>query len=525
MARATSSSDGEFETPEIDRRPTRFGSGLLTVLAVGTVAVVGSMLGSAVGVAALLGTGVFLAAAVWAGNASHGLLRAASYLVVPIAGFAFVSALGVYVLRSGPLSDPVTVVVNVTLATGIQLAAFGAASSWWGRIGDRDLSTAVWQLRYMTAGLVGFFLLSYYLEAVVEGGSALDMTGADGGSVLQPVFSFLYEPSGAGLAVTTFVFLLAGVLVAVYSLVAVLPIEDLTPREQRASVTRGVRWVTVVAKDGAVLVIVVGTVLGLLSLSPSLDLARTVRRQAPMVLPLATNEGLRSLLVGLLILAGVVSVFTVVVRRVARVSGADAVRRVSRISAALLVGLAVYLGGGARIFELLYTNSGAGMQQTLATMAANVGEQTIGLALALFVLAAFVSLMVVVIVLTGMGFIPRRGAAPAMAASGVFVVGVGAALGGGSAVLVLGTIAVSLVCWDTGAYAIEMGRDVGRYGARVHTELVHVGLVVGLALVSMVVGVLLVRNLGLLDIPLRQAFVVLPSAGVGVSLLLYLLRG
>lgn len=133
--------------------------------------------------------------------------------------------------------------------------------------------------------------------------------------------------------------------------------------------------------------------------------------------------------------------------------------------------------------------------------------------LALFAPLATIVVGFLVVGLVDWGVIPRRAAGPAVAAAGLLVVAIGAALGHLPSPLVFACVAGAMVAWDCGTFGLGLTIELGHRPHTRRLELYHGVLSVG-------VGVLVVVVASVLELFRRSA---LPAVGawpaVGLAVL------
>ena len=472
-------------------------------------------------------SGLCLGGTVWATAVTErriatvlaGTLATVSGLALPGA-FAFAAA-----GRLGPSASPLApVVVSAFLfvVAGF-LAGFGAPTSIWGVTPAGEAGAA--SLRLLAVGVVpaaalAVALLAPPLDPVVRFARfGIDLAlarGPAGGPVLVD-----------GVAVPRLGGFLAVAALAVFVLQTALdrlPLVELAGSQERPTieaavfgVRRWLRWAFVVFGLFSLVAVVLRAALPELYLRvPPAVLAGTVR------LTLSTPVRL------LLVSAAVVALSAVVASRLVRTAVSDRFRpsvlpAVSLAVGGLLVGVAV--GAHPTLEAVALERAGsAGMRRPVAAVFAEFGSLAVALAAVVLGLSVATASLLAVRFAGAVRFLGSTTGIQTVS-SAVLLAAIGTALVDVWPPVVIAGVAASLLVWDVGEFADTLGREIGRAGDGLGSELVHAVSAVALAIGSALVGI---AALGSLDaVPSAPAPVaLLPTviAAVGTLLLFLVIR-
>lgn len=219
---------------------------------------------------------------------------------------------------------------------------------------------------------------------------------------------------------------------------------------------------------------------------------------AGLVVALADAAGLRLALLWTAYLAGGLAAATVLLRVARRVD-----RWTAAHVAARAIGGVVLLGAFAAVFAV--TEPGTAVADALAEhpeTADLLAEQSpevvaalqgpyagaflglLGLVAVLAILLAWWGVTAGLYVGLRTRVLPARAGGFAIAAAATFVLAGTLTFVGAAPSVLVGGVALALVVWDLGEFAVGVGEEVGRRAPTTHGELVHVGAAFGLAAVA-----------------------------------------
>lgn len=349
----------------------------------------------------------------------------------------------------------------------VELTAFAGAAAWANTLGERTLTHAVgrgWLTVAMTFALV---IVGTVVATILWGLWAAAVGG--GGTTIAAATT-------PGLHLTWTFGLLGGAAFFLWVALGRLPIVQLTAQPRRDRVREHVArvrrllvapivvgftgwWVFGIADllglQDAVLAVVgpgVASVLGAVTGSP------VVR------VPL--------LIVGLAAL--VATGLTVAVRR-ASLGVSQARETVGPLVGAVVLSFFVAVIAG---FAAGSADGGRGPAVFAVVLVA-------GILLVLVVVSLFLLVLSALPLIAGLGFVPDRGAAPALMSAGVFLVAVVVGLGRGPSWLVFAGVALSLSVWDLAEFARGLTEELGHRPDTRRVEAVHGVAAGGLALVGL----------------------------------------
>ncbi len=340
-------------------------------------------------------------------------------------------------VASGVLaSDPVAG-VGVTLGTALAVA--GGAAAWAGLLGDGEVSTAVKQGLF--AALVPVVVA---VPVLLVAGLLAVLSGTIGGVVLPPGD----RPRPAGLALLVALTAGAGRLA-----LGALPVARLADRDRRPAVERRLS----AARRGLTAAVLVGAVAwGGVSAAGVAGLTGRVWAALP---PAAVR--LVAALTGAVVRVPLALVGTAAL---VLATGAVLSRRLAGGGSEWLGTTGLPFVGGAVLLVVV--------SPALVVLAAARADQplTVGLGVALVVLATVVVSVLVGVALLGVTalplaarvrLLPRRRGGVALLAAGTLLVGVAGGLAGAPAPAVVGSVGAALAAWDLGGFATGLTREVG----------------------------------------------------------------
>lgn len=378
-------------------------------------------------------------------------------------------------LRSGLAAGYLAVVAVLLLAVGSFAAVLTAAP-----LDGRDLLAGTFmRVIGIIVPLTGLQLLVAALTAPESTLGAVGALAFDSPEPLLAVGRALLAPRGP-LALLTFLGYVVALVWLARALVGALPIVSLFPPRRRPEIAGRVDDLR--ATLGRALLVTGAVGIGGYVLALGAGVAAPAKLGAVLDPPLSTvvtglltAVSLRVLFLTLLGLGVAVLVGERLRRRVRRLSETD-----FRLAAMPPLGAAATALALGVVLELLFTPADvlSMVPAAVEPPVANVLES--GLLPATF-LAVFASLVVlgglllVLAVLVGSPALPDRALGPALAATGVFGLGILLSLFGGPAALSVLAAVVALVVWDAGEFATGLREELGTDAHTKRGELVHVG--------------------------------------------------
>jgi hypothetical protein len=386
-------------------------------------------------------------------------------------------------LRSGLAAGYLAVAAVLLLAVGSFAAVCTAAP-----VDGRGLLAGTFmRVIGIIVPLTGLQLLVAAATAPASTLAAVGALAFDSPEPLLAVGRALLAPRGPTALLTSVCYLVALVWIA-RALVGALPVVAVFPPRRRPEIAARVddlRATLGRALFGTAAVGIGGYILAL-----GAGVAAPARLGAALDPPLSglvtgllTAVSLRVLLLTLLGLGVAVLIAERLRRRVRRLSETDV-----RLAAMPPLGAAGTALGLGVVLELLLTPAAVVRMLPPALEGPAAGVLDGGLLAAAF-LAAFASLVVLgalllgLAVLVGSPALPDRALGPALAATGVFGLGLMLAVFGGPSALSVLAAVVALVVWDAGEFAAGLRTELGTDAHTRRGELVHVGgsLAVGVA--------------------------------------------
>jgi hypothetical protein len=441
----------------------------LTVLAIGVV--LDATWTATVGVAA----GGALAVASWLCNREGPVATALGSLAVAVGVLAAAYALSRPVVDL----DPRFVVGSVLFAGGALVTGLGAVATVPGALGSGQWTRTVF--RAGVACVVPVVLLVVAaVEAVGQTDAAVDAIA----SALWEGFNVVVFPDGPNANVGGFLALASLAALAVAVALGTLPVVDLVPRSRREAFARRIAtartWLQRFALAGLPLAV-------LLTGVPREPLHSTLRDVGVegLLRVVVDAHWLRAFLVAIAIVGFGASGVTSGVRWLARLDG----RRVLRVIATTAPGGIVLVGAATVAPEYVLSRFRIGPADAFVTSGVDaVGASSLALAALVALVFATTTVLSAVTAAAAIGFIPDRTAAPSVAAGGVLLTAIAAALAPGDhAVIVFAAVVASVVVWDVGNYGVDVTAELAGTTSRI-VEVLHAAGSVAVGAVLVVVA-------------------------------------
>lgn len=501
-----------------DLAPTRV-SAAVTTLAVGiTVCMTAAFTGAIVAVGLVTLAGAGFAVSVRGIQSSHPGVKFSANFGVPVTGIALI--LGVVLGASA--ASALLPFATILGYLGLGAAVFGATTTWWAGIGDREIYRVLWTILFIF--IPPFLLLVGISWRTLDAQTKTTVTETIGSvHAVLDVFTITSGPA-AGMIASLF----AASTLALYTVGCVvrrLPVLELRQRDARdsfqAQLDRLQTYRKYALRASALLLVVFG---GAAVITPT---AVSTIVPAPLLALLTGIASITALRILFLGIAGTAigSLGCIwVLRRLMRLSIQTLVARGIPLFIGTVFTLVVVGVAAEPIYTTVHSRMPTSLARQFATLAADLGTEVLVLLGVIVVLFVFLLTAFVPVALAGFGFLPKRTAAPALAGAGVYVVGVAHAMAGGDALSVFVFVALGMVAWDTGEYALTLGETVGRSAGTTHSELVHAGAATLIGAVGVIVAWVTLSVIPTLSVTL-PAPVVLAAGLLGFLLLAAILRG
>lgn len=490
MSPDTTPTDGTA-LPADNWQATRVGLVLTTVLATATTAAFVHLtatwrpaLATAAGMVLLL-----CSVRLFETDAGQPLAAVLASVTLVGGGLGLLAGLGLVARATLAGSLAGTVLVGrVVVLVGVGTVVAGVLAAWLDVVGDGVIGETLTRTRRVWA----VPLVAFVLSALRQAGPVDAVVEAVAG-----IPDLLLSPPVTDPHLGTFLILVALATACLRAAVRALPLSTLVAADRRERVRAALirvdraltvlLWLAVPLAVGAVAVEQSGNRRRLYALFPSSFVASLAS--------VTTATSLRTLLAAVAVGGGGVAGLLATVRRLLG-TPLETVRALAPLAGGGLVAVLALVGHGTapvqrRVADLPVYESLVG----------TVGASTVAFGAVVGVLVLVNVTLLGLAVLYVLGAMGRRTAGAVFAASGVFIVVLGAGLTDTSPLVVFAGVAASALVLDFGEYAATLGREVGRTAQTVQGELLHAlgSLLVGV--VGVCAAAVLFRLVGTLSFP------------------------